>query len=360
MRTLPIALAATLLCLPRLAAGQAEPPPQPAPTFAEQVDVTEVLLDALVTDRDGNVIVGLAKEDFRVEEDKKPVQLNAIEFYSSRPQVDAAGRRLTDAGNQRLFVLFFHDQRRMNSEVPGVLARQLDAGRRARDWVKKLAAEDYVAVASYDTSLAIAQDFTRDRKSLLRGIDLAVTGKAPRGNWPSRLPAEEGLPSLLRLLPRGNALVDLTPTVYEGLQEIAKATRQLVGRKNLVLMSSGFGEVSSFGQFQPDPRYDAPTAQTLNDANVAVYAVDLLEIGTESPLQSSLSLLATSTGGYYFQNIVNFVTPLQSIADETTGYYLLSYRATHPHGASGYQKVTVAVRNPEFRVKAREGYRYGD
>jgi len=38
---------------------------------------------------------------------------------------------------------------------------------------------------------------------------------------------------------------------------------------------------------------------------------------------------------------------------------MLAYQATHPRGTSGYQSVKVAVGNPEFRVKAREGYLYG-
>ena len=358
MRTSTIAIF-TGLALASPIASQTPPPPQPEPTFAEQVEVTEVLIDAQVTDRDGNVIVGLGKDDFRVEENGKPVELLDVKFYSSRPRVDAAGRALTAAESQRFFILFFDDQRRVNTEVPGLLARQLDAGRRAREWVRKLASEDYVAVASFDTSLVVAQDFSRDRKALQRGIDLAITGKAAQGNWPSRLPPD-GQPSLLRQLPRGTAVSAATPTVYEALQEVAKAAESLVGRKNLVLFSSGFGNVNTFGQFQPDPRYDDPTAQALNDANVAVYAVDLLQIGSESPLTSALTLLTTSTGGRYFPNVINFVTPLESIADETTGYYLLSYRATHPQGANGYQKVKVSLANPEFKVKAREGYRYGD
>jgi VWFA-related protein len=362
MRTIAPAagILATALLLPRLAVAQGEaPPPQPAPTFAEEVEVTEVLLDAQVTDRDGNVIVGLSKDDFVVAEDGKPVALTDVKFYSSRARVDAAGRAMTAAEAQRLFILFFHDQRRINTEVPGLLARELDAGRRARDWVRKLAAEDYVAVASYESSLSVELDFSRDRKALQRAIDQALTGRGPDGNWPSRLPPEGEL-SLLRSLPRGDELSKATPTVYEGLQVLANAAHHLVGRKNLVLFSSGFGQANSFGQFVPDPRYDAPTAHALNDANVAVYAVDLVETGGDFPLSSALSLLANETGGRYFQNVVNFVTPLEGISAETTGYYLLAYRATHPRGQSGYQKVTVTLRNPEFRVKAREGYTFGE
>jgi hypothetical protein len=48
------------------------------------------------------------------------------------------------------------------------------------------------------------------------------------------------------------------------------------------------------------------------------------------------------------------------VASETSGYYLLAYRATHPRAASGFQDVKVELRNPDFRVKARSGYRFGD
>ena len=61
-----------------------------------------------------------------------------------------------------------------------------------------------------------------------------------------------------------------------------------------------------------------------------------------------------------FDNVVNFASPLEQTAQEASGYYLLAYQAPHPRGRSGFQPVKVTVSNPEFRVKARSGYRYGD
>ncbi len=362
MRNLATAIAVSAVLFAGLLVAQETPPPaaQPTPTFGEEVEVSEVLIDAVVSDRDGNVIVGLGKDDFTVSENGKPVELADVKFYSSRARVDAAGRSLEPAQAQRLFILFFHDQRQMNVDVPGVLARSLDAARRAKDWVRTLGPNDYVAVASYEHSLVVNQDFTRDRKAMQRGIDEAVKGGAAAGNWPSRLPPPGDGPSLLRHLPKGNEVRDTTPTIYEALQVLSRAGENVVGRKNLVLLSSGFGEVNSFNQFTPDPRYDKPTVEALNDGNVAVYSVDVLEAGTDSPLSSALSMLSTETGGRYFQHVLNFVTPFNQVAEETTGYYLLAYRSPHPRGSNGFQKVSVAVRNPEFRVKAREGYRYGD
>ena len=72
-----------------------------------------------------------------------------------------------------------------------------------------------------------------------------------------------------------------------------------------------------------------------------------------------LSRLANDTGGTYYETFVNFITPMKQVADESNGYYLLSYQAAHPTGETGYRDVKVSTRNPEFRVKARRGYRFG-
>ena len=47
------------------------------------------------------------------------------------------------------------------------------------------------------------------------------------------------------------------------------------------------------------------------------------------------------------------------IAEENSGYYLLSYENRRPSGDTGFQKVKVEVRNPQLRVRARRGYLYG-
>lgn len=347
-----LVVALSLLPLP-LAAQQPAPP---AAGFGEEVEVSEVLLDVLVTDRAGNVIVGLTRDDFEVSEDGRPVDLAAVSFYSNRPRLDAAGARLEQAAAERYFVLLFHDQGMAGP--PTLLTRQLDAGRRAGEWLRSLQLDDYVAVTRYDSSLEVHSDFTRDREALAKAIDAAVVGKEPDGNWPSRLPPEGG-PSLLRNLPRGRELSKASETEYEALEVLARAMAPLVGRKNLVLFSGGFGRLNDFGQFVPDPRYQEPMERTLNDANVAVYTVDLFPPGTDHPLSGQLSRLADETGGRYYPNIVNFVTPLEQIATETSGYYLLAYQSPHRKGESGFQEVRVRLRNPDFRVRAREGYLYG-
>lgn len=333
--------------------------------FGDELYVTEVLLDVLVTDDDGNVILGLGPEDFAVQEDGAPVDLQSVTFYSNRAiletpaELAAKGLVVDRAPQARYFVLFFQEQQRVNPDVPGLLQRQLQAARESRRWVEReLLLDDYVAVVSYDAKLEVHQDFTRDKSLVLNAIDSAVTGQDPGANWPSRIPAETA--SLRARLPQGKELRRATRNVYDALQVLADATGSFVGRKNLILFSTGFGQLNSFGQYKPDVRYFQPTLEKLNTNNVAIYSVDLWPSdGSFHALGGGLNQIADETGGRYYSVFNNFDAPLGKIAAENSGYYLLSYRSRHPAGSSGYQKVSVALKSPDLKVRAREGYLYG-
>jgi VWFA-related protein len=354
-----LALALTAAALP--AAAQEEP----AGRFDERIQVTEVLLDVLVTDGDGNVVVGLDEGDFIVEEKGQPVEVAAATFYGSSKLLDspALAGRLEPTGaaaGDRFFILFFHDLRR---EAPSLLRRQRDATVQSRRWVEEsLGERDWVAVVSYYAKLRIHQDFTRDRALALAALDSVARGEDPGATWSAaaQLGSE---PSLTRHLDQGKELRRQTTRIEDGLKVLAEAAAQTRGRKNLVFFSIGFGEVDRFG-WKPDQRYYPRTERALNDANVAVYAIALAGGAfTRDPvieaLGHSLSQLAADTGGRHFQTFANFAAPLEQVVEDNGGYYLLSYSAEYPAGDSGYREVSVRTKNPDLRVRAREGYLFG-
>lgn len=360
----PIALG--LLAAGLLAATAAGAQEKPRAEFGEKVEVNEVLLDALVTDRQGKVIVGLDKDDFVVREGGKPVELTGVTFYSSRRFLDsvgAAAKRGIDVDRvpqDRYFLLFFEDQRAAALEAPRLISQQIEATRRAREWVETaLEPTDWVAVVGYDHKLKIYQDWTHNRRALAEAIDDASRAKDGDGNWPSRLPAAGDGPSLRANLPKGDALRDKTTNVYDGLRLLAEAAGKAVGRKNLVLFGTGFGRVNNFGQYVPDERYYPEMQHALNGNNVAVYTVDLTPVGTTHTMSDAMNQLALDTGGRYFFDVVNFKMPLGRVAEENGGYYLLSYKAQKGAGKAGFQEVQVKTTNPEFKVNARKGYSYG-
>ena len=349
------------------ALGRAATAQEPAPpTFEGEVNVNEVLLDVLVTDAKGNVIVGLDKGDFVVKENGKPVDLAGVTFYSNRrlleskPTLAKQGVSVEQVPEDRYFIILFEDMKHTAQEAPQLLTQQMEAAKRARGWVDgELLPNDWVAVASYDTRLKVQQDFTRDRQALIEAIGAAQKGKDRETNYPSRVDTSKG-PSLLAGLPKGTELRDRTSNIYEAMQQIARSAGNIRGRKNLLLFTYGLpGRVEPFGNFVPDDRYFKPTIRALNDNNVAAYTLDLTPPATEHILSDALNHLSDETGGRYFFNVTNFSTPLDQVSKENSGYYLLSYQSDQPAGKSGFQEVEVKTTNPEFRVRARKGYDYG-
>ena len=84
-RTWQSLLVCALLLTGRSAAAQQAPPPEES--FADEIEVSLVNLEVVVTDKKGKPLAGLAREDFEVYEDGKLVELT--NFYAE--SVPAAG-----------------------------------------------------------------------------------------------------------------------------------------------------------------------------------------------------------------------------------------------------------------------------
>jgi len=342
---------------------------RPAAEFGDLVEVSEVLLDVLVTDGEGNVVLGLDRDDFIVEEAGEPVDLESVSFYSNRFELrETEGQEIqhplpNEVPADRYFIFFFHDTKRLGVPDRRYVQQQFEAARSSQRWVREeMLPGDWVAVLSYDVKLKVHADFTHDRGLLDEAIMNAAKGKDPGNVWASRRPSDlpEGQPTLLANLPEGKKMRKETTKIYDGLELVAEATREIPGRKNLLLFSIGFGRFDGTSPFpEPDPLYYPSLERALNDNNVAIYTLDLTPKEFTHAQSNFLNGLALDTGGRHFEKFIGFLEPLRDIADEANGYYLLSYQAEHPSGESGYREVTVRTVNPDFKVRARQGYSFG-
>ncbi len=337
---------------------------EPLAGFEGLAEVTEVLLDVLAVDGEGQAIAGLGEEDFTVTENGVEMPITGVSFYAT--QYGGGGELLTADGavpSSRYFILFFDDETSGGSIGDYLARQQLKARRACLSWVEEhLLPSDWVAVASHDRRLKLHQDFTQDRAALAEGIKSATSRKNPekgfgRGGRP--LPPS-GAPSLLRHLPQGKALSRQTRTLYDGLRLIADASAFVVARKNLLLFSAGFGELEPGSPIpEVDRKLYPQMEQALNDHNVAVYPIDLTPVEVRHLQGLLLNQLARDTGGRHLRNFISFLAPLHLISRENIGYYLISYQSEHPATESGYQQVEVSVANPEIKIRARRGYRFG-
>lgn len=334
--------------------------PEPTERIEEEMVVSEVLLDAVVTDKKGRVILGLGKQDFVVREGGEEMEILGVNFYSNQERVvsdpiDLPGFDLSEIPESRHFIVFLQELISSGRSLGNLRARQFQAGKVLKKWMAGgLDPADVVAVVSYGHKLKVHQDFTRDRTALAEAIDDAVRGKDPEQKWPSRERPESAIGPLLRSLPTGKELRKETRDIYGGLEVLAAAAASVPGRKNLVFLGTGFDSIRSSDYLRMNPALNA-----LNDANVAAYTIDLVPTEINHTSRETLQDLALRTGGDFFFTFVRFEAPLQRIASTTTGYYLIAYRSEHPAGEPGYQRVKVKLANPEFRVKARSGYGFG-
>lgn len=329
----------------------------------ERIRVAEVLLDVLVTDRKGNVIEGLGAEDFVVLHDGKEQEVTSASFYGGPSELSATGEGGTTR-TDRYFILMFHDQR---MQAPQLAAPQMDNARWLKRWIEEeLQPNDQVAVFAYQARLKVYLDFSRDRDEILAAVDAAARGKRDLEPWTTRSEPEfdPNSPSLVVNLPKGKELARRSRKLQEALELLGEASSGVAGRKNLVMFSLGFGDIGQFGAYTPDARYYPPMREALNAGNVAVYTIDTMGSSRRSiasaSLNDSLSLISNDTGGHYYANFTNILTPMRQVAEENQGYYLVSFRSEYEAGTQGYRGIKVKIREGKYKVRSRTGFRYGE
>jgi VWFA-related protein len=328
-------------------------------SYGEEIDVNAVLLDVIVTDRKGNHILGLGPEDFVVTENGVQQPIDSVDYFTNRRLLDQreeqAAFKVERVHDDRYFVFFFD-----KPSQPPALFDELTQAREAvkRFLDKEMKDTDLIAIVGHDVRLKVYSDFTNDKQQLTRALNEATKfglglTTAPKGDGPS----------ILRNIDSRDLIKD-TGTVYEALDHLADSMRSIRARKNLVLFSPGIAdreETLFAGEMLMNrSRHLDPALQSLNSANVAVYGVQLQrDVDTTPVFHQRLEELSGSTGGRYFRINVNFNPALQQIENTNNGYYLVTYRSPQKKGEKGFQKVSVVLRNPEFKVVARSGYQYG-
>jgi VWFA-related protein len=327
-----------------------------AQTLQERVDVDLVLVDVTVTDSRGNQILGLGPDDFIVREDGVEQKIESVDYFTNRRLLtspeEKAAFKVERLREERYFILFFDESELAESGFGRLMRAQKDALEFVRT---RLQPEDLVAIAGYDSRLKIYADFTSDRKILEKALGDVIRFS----NGITEAPAYAGDTSILRNIDR-REMIEKTGRIYDALGLLADGLRPIQARKVIALVSPGIGEASSFNAriLENEETWYQPMIQALNAANVTVNTIALHAGRSFWPQEQTLARIASETGGEHYSDVVNFATPLKNMERESSGYYLLTYRISKPRGEHGYQKIDVSLQNPEFRVRARDGYVY--
>lgn len=233
---------------------------RPADTeFFDSVDVDVVNVDVYVTDKKGQPIRGLTREDFRLFEDGEEQEITnlfaAQDRVAGRDEVaSAAPSASTPASEsappalspaQQLHLVIFVDHQNLRA---GSRNRVLKALR--DDLFSSLRAEDRVTLVGFDGSVDVETVPTADPEQIAAGLDRLMR-KAPTGQLASQDKA-----SLLRDLSRAvdadelaiyrGGILSYAQQEFDQLRSTVGAVSQFVsilsgleGRKALVYVSDG-------------------------------------------------------------------------------------------------------------------------
>ena len=376
-----------------------------------------VEVKAVVTDKHGQAITGLSKEDFEVRENG---HLQEISFFSAEsvgspnaavgpaPVRPPASTRpgevnpLPGIAPQRTVVIFVDS---FNMSATSLL-RAKQALRTFVD--QKLSDQDMVAIVASSGSLGMLGQFTRDRAILRYAIErIGAWRVGSSSQFTSYLAAQVeaedpiALGVAVRVVTREDHLGGLPPSSLQSyahnrarqiLLEAAQGRRLALttmkavierlagmpGQRIVAMVSDGFTlrdesgrmdtselqEVTSKAARQGIVIYSvfAPGLQTLplfeaSQSGIPSATDFTYARGAEDDDKNVLNALAKDTGGDAFFNNNDLLGLLQKGLDANRVYYSLAYYPTDTSNEKKFRNLSVKVRNhPEYAVRSQKGY----
>src|ERR1043165_5574526 len=212
------------------------------PKLQEQITVERVIVDARVTDSNGEPITGLKPSDFIVKIDGKRAVVEAADWIAdtaAQREVDEqlnGGHALSPVPSPGRLLVFLYqtDFARHDARVRGQMKLlQMD------EWLDWIEPEDRVAVLSFDSHLKFRLDFTNNKHDIANAMEESLYISDPP--WPQRVP----LPSLGSRLKPEELAKDGSPE--RALIEIGNALMNIPGPKSLILFGWGLGRFSRDG-----------------------------------------------------------------------------------------------------------------
>jgi VWFA-related protein len=424
---LALLLAATPLAPRLLAQEAATPPPEsseeaapaapeaPPPTFAAEVE--QVIVDVVVTDKKGNPVAGLGRDDMTVLEDGKPQEVVSFEAVAlpdepaaePPPPPPVSTNVGTAAAPGRTFVILFDDMHLTPfraRDAKAAVASFLENGVREGDRVSLIATS---GSAWWTTRMASGRDKLIDILKRLDGRYIPDSSPERLSDWEAMRIHVYRDPQVTAQVMRRfdtygvtmlqqrdtsnplNGTVD-DPFVSSRASEVyfSSRTRNRLtlevleralnglagarGRKSVILVSEGFIYDPNLDEFK---RVNAASRR----ANAAIYFVNAkgldampmgfgAEFGPALPSQdvgyaftsnmeqaAGSESLAADSGGFSVRNTNDLESGIQRIAKETRVYYLLGYISSNPARDGRFREIEVKLGDGKgLKVRARKGY----
>ena len=262
----------------------------------EETDVTSVMVEASVQDKNGRFVKALPQSAFSVLEDGVPQVLDLARHEA----VGATLALLIDSSSS--------------------MSRRLDfVQRTAATLSQYMTPLDRMVVAPFSKGLLPTTGPTDDRKTVAEAIS-AIKSSG------------------------GTAILD-------SLTQVARSFPESTGRRAVILITDGYDENSTTAI--------EDTLATLKEAKATVYVVAIGGVaGISLKGEKVLRRIATETGGRVFMPTTEGQLELvhNALADDVQNRYLITYTPANQAHDGKWRDISVITGVPEYRVKARPGY----
>ncbi|WP_420236500.1 VWA domain-containing protein [Telmatobacter bradus] len=352
-----------------------------------------VLTNVVARDaKTGALVHDLKASDFRVWENGKEQHIATFDFQSvemATPLKEATVSGLAagtgngkgvvvakpeELRNHRLIVFFFD----LTSMQPEDLDRSVEA---AQDFLRtKMQSADLVALVSLGDTLKVDQDFTADKKALLRevavyngtegaGFEAGATSNSNQTEDTTAYTADESEYNDLN-----------TDRELFALRAIAKSLEKITEKKSLLYFSGGISRDGIENQSSLRAAINAAVR-----ANLAIYSVDTRGLQAVGPLgdasvgsmrgsggmnggalqnnmnsnfasQEVMATLSKDTGGKAFLDSNDFAPAFAQVQNDTSAYYAVGFRSTNPARDGKYRRLKFTTNRPGIKIEYRPGY----
>lgn len=395
-----------LLLAPALLFAQETPAEE---SFSDTIEVSVVNLDVYVTDKKGQPLTGLRREDFEVYEDGKPIEISNFSAESGRtgaapvasapspaPSSPAAAPAPSPEDQRLRLVIFVDDVNLSQANRTRILE---NVGKFLH---KELKPGDEVMLIRYDERMDVRRPFTPDvaridadiaellklptdlRKyessfnQAIRELYASINGgegfgplaEASISNWAGQessyvrgsLNALDLVISQLAGLPGRKAILyvsdglPLVPgldmfTIFTRASispEVSKRTPAMVAQK--FDLTPRFREVTSHASRNRITFYPIEAFGTRQNEAVLFESVNL------SNRQNGLRFLAEDTGGRALFNAADVPAALARMSEDFSTWYSLGYQPKRA-GDTAEHKIEVRVKSKGAQVRYRQWYR---
>jgi VWFA-related protein len=303
-----------------------------------EVTVTLKLIQVYVSDKEGNPILDLTKDDFVLYDNGRVMTLTDFEIHRlTREEKPETSPEILPRINRKFFLLL--DAYR--NDAPGLKKARSTALHFINT---KVHPTDEIGLLSYSIGqgLVIREPLDTSHDKIREAISSVKL-------FPSITSSDGGATAM-------QEAVDFTTD----LNEFSVSLRYIPGYKYIILFSAGLPR-SLFESGDPRLRYEfEKLIKELASSSTQIFTVDtqgtrdLIE-GREQKGDDSLKRLSDVTGGHHFPNVDYQEVISRDIQQTTDNYYVLGYSIGELRDGK-YHEIEVQVKRKGVKVRAQKGY----